>query len=107
MAKKSIIKQPDATKLPVELEGIILGPRITEKAAYAAEANAYVFNIAMHANKIQVARAIKALYKVDPIKVTVSVKKPEMVSVRGRIGMTKSSKKATVFLKKGQTIEIA
>ncbi len=107
MAKKSIITQPDATKLPVELQGIILGPRITEKAAYSAESNAYVFNVATSANKIQIARAIKSLYKVDPIKVTVSVLKPAMIVVRGRIGMTKKSKKATVFLKKGQTIEIA
>lgn len=107
MAKKELIKKPDATKLPAELQGIIIGPRITEKAAYSAENNAYVFNVVTSANKIQIARAIKALYNVDPVKVTVSVKKPVAVLVRGTRGMTKGEKKATVFLPKGQKIEIA
>ncbi len=109
MAKKtpSNIKSPDASKLPVELVGIIIGPRITEKAAYSAEDNAYVFNVAMKSNKIQIARAIKSLYNVDPIKVTVSVKKPVGKMVRGVMGASKAEKKATVFLKKDQKIEIA
>jgi large subunit ribosomal protein L23 len=109
MAKKTpdTIKKPDASKLPTELVGIIIGPRITEKAAYSAENNAYVFNVAMRANKIQIARAIKSLYNVDPIKVTVSVKKPIAKLVRGIIGATKTEKKAVVFLKKDQKIEIA
>jgi hypothetical protein len=37
MAKKSLIAKPDEKKLPAELTGIIIGPRITEKAAYSAE----------------------------------------------------------------------
>ncbi len=105
--KKSVIKKPDEKKLPAELAGIILGPRVTEKAAYSVENNAYVFNVATRANKIQIARAIKALYNVDPIKVNVSNLKPAMIVSRGRIGMTKLSKKATVVLPKGQKIEIA
>ncbi len=104
MAKKST---KEAVKLPVELEGIILGPRVTEKGAYSAEKNAFVFNVSMRANKIQIARAIKTMYNVDPIKVAISVKKPAMIVVRGKIGMTKIAKKAIVYLKKGQTIEIA
>ena len=109
MAKNTpdTIKKPDATKLPVELQGIILGPRITEKAAYSAEQNAYVFNVAMKSNKIQIARAIKSLYNVDPIKVSVSVKKPIGKMVRGVMGASKAEKKAIVFLKKDQKIEIA
>ncbi len=107
MAKQSLINNPDASKLPAELQGIIIGPRITEKAAYTAEKNAYVFNVAIRANKIQIARAIKSLYNVDPIKVSVSIKKPLNVTVRGVAGKTKHEKKATVFLKKDQKIEIA
>jgi large subunit ribosomal protein L23 len=107
MAKKSLIEKPDEKKLPVELAGIIIGPRITEKAAYSAENNAYVFNVSVRSNKIQIARAIKFLYNVTPVKVTVSVKKPVAVLVRGTRGMTKGEKKATVILPKGQKIEIA
>ncbi len=105
MAKKS--EKAEVKKLPAELEGVIIGPRITEKAAYSAEKNAYVFNVHMKANKIQIARAIAALYNVHPVKVAVSIKKPELIVARGRFGMTKASKKATVYLPKGETIEIA
>jgi len=107
MAKKSLVQKPDEKKMDAELQGIILGPRVTEKAAYQAEHNAYVFDVAVHANKIQIKRAIKTLYKVDPIKVTVSVKKPQAKTVRGITGKTKTTKKATVFLPKGQKIELA
>jgi large subunit ribosomal protein L23 len=105
MAKKS--EKAEAKKLPAELEGIILSPRVTEKAAYSAEKNAYTFNVAVRANKIQIARAIAVMYNVHPVKVTISLKKPQMILVRNRIGMTKHEKKATVFLPKGETIEIA
>ena len=107
MAKKSLVALPDATKLEKELQGIIIGPRITEKAAYAAEKNAYVFNVAMRSNKIQIAKAIKTLYNVDPIKVTTSINKPVATFIRGNRGMSKATKKATVILPKGQKIEIA
>lgn len=107
MAKKSLVTLPEDVKLEKELQGIIIGPRITEKAAYSSEKNAYVFNVAMRANKIQIARAIKTLYKVDPIKVTVSIGKPVAVFVRGTRGMSKAYKKATIFLSKNQKIEIA
>ncbi len=107
MAKKQLVALPDAAKLEKELQGIVIGPRITEKAAYSSEKNAYVFNVAMHANKIQIARAIKTLYKVNPIKVTVSIGKPVATFIRGTRGMSKAYKKATIFLPKDQKIELA
>lgn len=107
MAKKSLVPKTDSVKMDPELVGIIIGPRITEKAAYSAEKNAYVFNVATWANKIQIARAIKTMYKVDPIKVTVSVRKPQVKTFRGSLGKTKLEKKAVVFLPKGQKIELA
>lgn len=107
MAKKELIKNPDVTKLSEELQGIILGPRITEKAAYSAENNAYVFNVATRANKIQIARAMKILYNVNPVKIAISVKKPVATFIRNTRGMSKASKKATIFLPKGEKIEIA
>jgi large subunit ribosomal protein L23 len=107
MAKKSLVTKPDETKMDVELQGIILGPRITEKAAYQAENNAYVFNVAPRSNKIQIARAIKTMYKVNPIKVSVSVKKAIATNVRGVVGKTKLEKKATVYLPKNEKIELA
>jgi ribosomal protein L23 len=76
MAKKSLVTKPDETKLDAELQGIILGPRITEKAAYSAEKNAYVFNVAPRCKQNSDCSCYQNMYNVNPIKVSVSVKKP-------------------------------
>ncbi|HEX8993900.1 MAG TPA: 50S ribosomal protein L23 [Candidatus Paceibacterota bacterium] len=88
---------------------VILSPRITEKAAYLAESNAYVFNIAKNATKTEVAAAIKALFKVEPRSVrTIRTEGKAVFNRRTRaVGRTVSQKKAIVFLKKGDTIDIA
>jgi large subunit ribosomal protein L23 len=78
---------------------ILIAPRITEKGAYLSEAGVYVFNVAGDANKVQIAEAIKELFKVTPRKVTIT-------RSTNRIGRTAGGKKAYVFLKKGDTIEI-
>lgn len=84
----------------------ILGPRITEKAAYATEKNVYVFNVALDANKIQIKQAIKEAYKVTPVKITTVVSKPQVVVFRGKLGKKSGFKKAYVYLKKGDTIDL-
>lgn len=85
---------------------VIIGPRITEKSAYAAEKNTFVFNVAPDANKIQIKNAIKTLYKVSPVKVAIVVSKPKNVIFRGKKGTQSGFKKAYVTLKKGDTIEL-
>jgi len=84
----------------------ILGPRVTEKAAYATEKNVYVFNVAMDANKIEIKKAIKDAYKVTPTDVNIVVSKPRAVVFRGKPGNQKAFKKAYVTLKKGDTIDL-
>lgn len=103
MAKK-IVKKEEAAA--VKTSTLVLGPRITEKAAYAAEKNVYVFNVADGANKIQIKQEIKSLYKVTPIKIAIVVNKPKNVVFRGRPGKKSGFKKAYVYLKKGDTIEV-
>lgn len=87
---------------------ILIAPRITEKGAYLSAEGVYVFNIARDANKIQVAEAIQETFKVTPRKVTVVNLPRKETSTRGtnRKGMTRAQKKAYVFLKKGDTIEL-
>ena len=87
---------------------ILLAPRITEKGAYLTAAGVYVFNISRDANKIQVAEAIKETFKVTPRRVTVVniPRKQTMTRGTNRKGMTRAGKKAYVFLKKGDTIEL-
>ncbi len=87
---------------------VLLAPRITEKGAYLSAAGVYVFNIARDANKMQVADAIKETFGVTVRKVTVVNLPRKVTQTRGtnRKGMTRAQKKAYVFLKKGDTIEL-
>lgn len=88
---------------------ILLAPRITEKAAYLAESGCYSFNVAPSATKDAVARAVKEVYNVTPRKVTFAAIVRKAVRTRGtnRIGKSTGGKKAYVFLKKGDKIDLA
>jgi large subunit ribosomal protein L23 len=86
---------------------ILIGPRVTEKASVMTEKNAYTFDVARDATKTEISKAIMLKYDVVPVKITTVVTKPRMVFVRGKIGTKSGSKKAMVFLKKGDTIDLA
>lgn len=88
---------------------ILISPRITEKGAYMAEKGCYVFNVSVTANKQQIADAIRATYKVMPRLVRVAAVPRKEVYTRGtnRHGKTVGGKKAYVYLKSGDTIELA
>lgn len=88
---------------------IILEPRITEKGAFLGSLGAYVFNVSKHANKKEVADAVKEIFKVTPRKVTFVAIPRKEVQTRGtnRTGKSVGGKKAYVFLKKGDVIEVA
>jgi large subunit ribosomal protein L23 len=88
---------------------IIKNPRITEKATVLAEKNAYTFDVAITATKSEIIKAVKALYKVTPLAVrTLSVPStPTSAKGRhGKPGATSTGKKAYVYLKKGDKIEV-
>lgn len=87
---------------------ILLSPRITEKGAYVSSHGAYIFNVSPRANKKEIGEAILALYKVTPRKIAVVTVPRKAVKTRGtnRIGHTAGGKKAYVYLKKGETIEL-
>ena len=88
---------------------ILLSPRITEKGAYLSALGAYVFNVSEAANKKEIAAAVQEVFKVVPRKVTVVRIPRKRVVTRGsrRMGSAAGGKKAYVFLKKGETIDIA
>lgn len=102
--KGDISKLKDESKS--SLEGVILSPRITEKATEEAEGNVYVFNVAKHANKSQIFSAIEYLHGVSPRKVNVVNRQPRETTRFGRKGKKKGFKKAYVYLKEGQEIEV-
>lgn len=87
------------------MKQIILKPTITEKAMNMISDGKYTFEVAKDANKIEIAQAIKVMYKVDPISVNVMNIKSKNKSYKGRWqGQTRSWQKAIVRLKKGQKI---
>ena len=86
---------------------ILKTPRITEKASMLAENNVYSFNIPENATKTEVKKAVSSRYKVKPVKVAILNIKRKSVFIRGRKGFKEGGKKAYVYLKKGDKIEIS
>lgn len=88
---------------------ILISPRITEKGAYLAAKGVYVFNVGVDANKIEIADAVREIFKVTPRKVTVVAIPRKTVRTRNtnKLGLTRGGKKAYVYLKAGDTIDIA
>ena len=80
-------------------QDIIIAPVITEKSMSGIKDKKYTFKVAKDANKIEIAKAVKELFKVDVAKVNT-------VNVRGKArrmgryeGYTAAWKKAVVTLK--------
>lgn len=70
--------------------------------------NTYVFDIATRANKPQVAAAVRAIYKVEPVSVRI-VNNPAKKVRNARTGVwgtTNARKKAYVKLKEGDSISM-
>jgi large subunit ribosomal protein L23 len=102
---------PAKTSVPgnTDTMRVLRNPRITEKATQAAEAGAYVFEIDPRAGKQDVIRAVLSIYNVKPEKVNITpihTKQVRSRTKRGVFGRTALRKKAYVYLKKGDSIEI-
>lgn len=89
------------------IESIIIKPAITEKGTYLIRSRKYLFYVKKNANKEEIKKAIKKIYKVDTIKINI-------VNTKGkvkRVGKTRKFtslpdiKKAIVTIKENQKIE--
>lgn len=85
---------------------LILTPRISEKAIGLAERGVYVFEVPTTTNKMEVARAVKAQYKVDVVDVNILIHKGKLKRFRQVMGRQTDTKKALVKLKTGQSIAL-
>ena len=83
---------------------LIIGQRITEKSAIGADKGMYTFNVVPTANKNEIKKAIKMLYNVTPVKISVTTITSKVVMRRGVEGLKQGGKKAVVYLKKGDKI---
>jgi large subunit ribosomal protein L23 len=88
---------------------VIVRPRVTEKAANLTSNNVYTFDVRVSATKQDVMNSVKALYKVSPIKVRVVNTPAKRVRLRRKrgFGTKAATRKAYVYLKKGDSITLA
>lgn len=88
------------------MKSILKKPVITEKSMSKTPDGKYSFIVYANANKVEVAKIIKQIYKVDTTKVNIINIKGRMRRYRGRFqGKTSGYKKAIITLKKGQKIK--
>jgi len=93
--------------LNLKPNNVLLAPRITEKAAIGADkSNVYVFEVMPSATKKSISASVFEVYGKKPIKVRVLTIPSKRVFVRGKRGVKSGGKKAYVYLKKGDKIEL-
>ena len=104
--KKEVVSNALPTDL--NLSSVILKPRITEKAVAQHEKLVYTFVVRRDATKHMVEDAIKMVFKVTPVKVNIVNKTPRQFKskAKGRSFTEKGMKKAYVYLKKGDRIDL-
>ncbi len=88
---------------------IIRNVRLTEKASLLTESlNKYVFEVAVHANKIEIRKAIEELFGKKVVSVNTSNHYGKARRKRtAAAGYTADWKKAVVTLAAGETLELA
>ncbi len=104
---KKNTKEVKTTEVKKGTHPLIKGVRITEKSALDAERGAYTFNVMPEANKSEIKKAIKLLYGVTPVKISVTQIKEKVILRRGKLGTKQGGKKMVVHLKKGDKITFA
>ncbi|MCI5108398.1 MAG: 50S ribosomal protein L23 [Candidatus Pacebacteria bacterium] len=99
-------KKEKKVTLPRNLENVLIRPRVTEKASFRTGGNVYTFEVSKDSTKNDISKAIAHIYNVTPIKVNIAQIPAKRVFIRGRKGVKSGGKKAYVYLKEGDTIEL-
>ncbi|MFQ5849765.1 MAG: 50S ribosomal protein L23 [Candidatus Binatia bacterium] len=90
-----------------ESEEIIEAPLITEKGSLLGEkSNQVLFRVRPDANKVEVKRAVEALFKVRVVKVRLIRYLGKVRRVGRTVGRLPQWKKAYVTLKEGDKIDL-
>src|SRR3990167_5970796 len=93
--------------LNLKPNNVLLRPRITEKAALGADKfNVYVFEVSPSATKKSISASVRDAYGIKPEKVRIAAIPSKRVFVRGKKGIKSGGKKAYVYLKVGDKIEL-
>ena len=85
---------------------LVLTPKISEKAIYLAERGIYVFEVPTSTNKIEIAKAVEAAFKVNVTDVNMVITKGKVKRFKQILGRRQDVKKAMIRLKAGQKIAL-
>ena len=85
---------------------IIRSPAITEKGTLVSENNQVVFNVALHATKPAIKKAVEGLFGVKVKAVNTLVRKGKSRRFKGQPAMLSDVKKAYVTLEEGQRLDV-
>jgi large subunit ribosomal protein L23 len=88
------------------MSNLVLTPKISEKAIYLAERGIYVFEVPSDTNKIEVAKAVEAAFKVKVTDVNMVIAKGKIKRFKQLVGRERDIKKAMVKVKAGQSIAL-
>ena len=86
---------------------VIIKPLVTEKSTHLQQTrNAYAFQVARDANKVQIRKAIEQLYNVKVVDVRTMNRKGKPRRSRFKMALTKQWKRAIVQLDENSRIEL-
>ena len=85
---------------------LVLTPKVSEKAFFLAERGIYVFEVPTRTNKIEVAKAVEATFKVNVTDVNIVISKGKVKRFKRLLGRQRDVKKAMVKVKAGQSITL-
>jgi large subunit ribosomal protein L23 len=86
---------------------IVKFPLVTEKSMRLGAYNQYVFEVDLRANKVEIRKAIEAIFKVKVEKVRTLTLKAEKRPHNSRARKKLARKKAIVALAEGHEIDLA
>lgn len=104
-SKKTVATKTAPLSGDMSSASVILRPRITEKSGLLSQTGVYTFEVYESATKPGISEAMKALYKVTPLRINIVNLPAKNVFVKGRWGSVAGTKKAVVTLKKGDKID--
>lgn len=105
-AKKPATEKKSSNTHISQAYRILVRPLISEKASHQQSLNQYFFEVSINANKVEVAKAVKEVYGVAPVKVNIIKYEGKARRLGGKIGRRKDWKKAMVTLPTGKTISL-
>nr|AKQ05634.1 LSU ribosomal protein L23p (L23Ae), large subunit ribosomal protein L23 [uncultured Parcubacteria bacterium Rifle_16ft_4_minimus_33456] len=85
----------------------VINPIISEKANILSSDGVYTFRVEKNSNKVDIKKSVENLFKVNVRRVNLVTIPPKKRIMRGKVGFKSGYKKAVVYLKKGQKIELS